>query len=186
MDRSLGPELQRGLGSVTAPPELWDRIQSPRTAGSNPGDRRLVWAMAVVVALAAVGLSLVRSPDEILALQALASGSQDLAFHCQNPAQLRAWVKASTGLDVPLRFNPPASIQLMGARTVEGRAEIAYRAGSRDAVLLVSRADRGGATVPHGGGSGRVASWVMSGDRFTLACSDPAGLQFACKLCHFN
>jgi len=27
---------------------------------------------------------------------------------------------------------------------------------------------------------------VMDGQRYTLACSDPASLQLACKLCHLD
>jgi hypothetical protein len=102
--------------------------------------------------------------------------------HCQNPAQLRAWVRAKTGLDLPLR----ADIQLIGARNVGGRVEISYRAGNRDAMLLVSRAETGSANAPHSHMSGNVSSWVMAGQQFTLACADPAALQLACKLCHLD
>jgi len=170
--------LEHGLRKVHAPPELWDRIQTPQAVRRNGSSRRLLWAPALAVVLAAVALSLVRLP--------VRQDSQRIAFHCQNPAQLRAWVRANTGFDVPLRAAPPASIQLIGARAVEGRAEIAYRAGNRDAVLLVSRADPGSANAPHSRVSGKMSSWVMDGQRFTLACNDPAGLQLACKLCHLD
>jgi hypothetical protein len=183
----LENELQQGLRRVEAPPELWDRIQAPpQVPRSNESSQRLVWALAVTVVLAAVALSLVRSPDEVFAIQALASDSRRIAFHCQNPAELRAWVKANTGFDVPLRAAPPAQIQLIGAGAMEGRVEVAYRAGNRDAVLVVSRANSGSANVPHSLVSGNVSSWVMSGQRFTLACNDPADLQLACKLCHLD
>jgi hypothetical protein len=134
--------------------------------------------MAATVVLAAVALSLVRSPAR-----------QDpplTAFHCQNPAQLRAWVKANTGFNVPLRAALPASIQLIGARAREGRVEIAYRAGNRDATLLVSRANAGEVSVPHSQVNGKASSWVMDGQRFTLACNDSADFQLACKLCHLD
>jgi hypothetical protein len=170
--------LEHGLCEVHAPEELWDRIQTPRAVRRHGSNRRLVWAMAATVVLAAVAVSLVRSP--------VRNQSPLAAFHCQNPAQLRAWVKANTGFNVPLRAVPPSSIQLIGARAVEGRAEIAYRAGNRDAVLLVSRADPGSANARHSPVSGNSSSWVMDGQRFTLACNDPAGLQLACKLCHLD
>jgi hypothetical protein len=64
--------------------------------------------------------------------------------------------------------------------------EIVYRAGNDHATLLVSRADPGAASMPHSRISGTVSSWVMDGQRFTLACNDPAGLQLACKLCHLD
>lgn len=185
---NLEGELQRGLRGVSAPPELWDRIQAAQVAPpqSTRSNRGLVWAMAAGVVLAAVSLSLVRATDESTALQALAGDSQQIAFHCQNPARLRAWVRANTGFDVPMLDAPPASIQLIGARNLGTRVEIAYRAGNRDAVLLVSRTEAGAANVPHTGVSGNVSSWVMAGQRFTLACNDAADLQLACKLCHLD
>jgi hypothetical protein len=171
-------ELQLALHQVAAPPELWDRVQYARVSRLQAPSRRFVWAPVLAVVLAAVALSLIRSPER--------QDSQLTAFHCQNPAQLRAWVKANTGFNVPLQAALPASIQLIGARAVAGRAEIAYRAGNRDAMLLVSRADPGSANAPHSRVSGNVSSWVMDGQRFTIACNDPAGLQLACKLCHLD
>ncbi len=182
----LESDLEQGLRSVTAPPELWDRLQGAQIPQSRDRHRGLVWAMAVTVVLAAVALSLVRSPDEAAAIQILDSDSQNMAFRCQNPAQLRAWVRANTGIDVPLRDAPAGSIQLVGANAGAGRVEIAYRAGNHDAVLVVSRADSGSANVPHNQPSGNVSSWVMDGERFTLACNNAADLQLACKLCHLD
>jgi hypothetical protein len=170
--------LEHGLREVQAPAELWDRIQTPQAVRRNENSRGLLWALALAVVLAAVALSLVRWP--------VRQDSQLTAFHCQNPAQLRAWVRANTGFDVPMRAALPASIQLIGARAAGGDAEIDYRAGNREAVLLVSRADPGSANLPHSRVSGKVSSWVMSGQRFTLACNDPADFQLACKLCHLD
>lgn len=175
MNTWLEPELQRGLSEVTAPPELWSRVQSARVSRPPESSRRLIWALALTVVLAAVPLSLVRLPVH--------KNSQSVEFHCQNPAELRAWVKANTGIDVPLRATPPVSIRLIGARNLGEQTEIAYRAGDRDALLLVSRAD-GAAEVPHGNPDGSVSSWVMAGQRYTLTSDNPADLQLACKLCH--
>jgi hypothetical protein len=179
--QSLEPELERALHGVAAPPELWERVLAAQARQPSRSNRRLVWALAATVVLAAVALSMLPARRETIA-----GNSQLIAFHCQNPAQLRAWVKANMGFDVPVRASLPASIQLIGARSVEGRAEIAYRAGNRDAVLLVSRADVGSANVPHSRARGKVSSWVMDGQRFTLACNDPADFQLACKLCHLD
>jgi hypothetical protein len=188
MNPWLEPELQRGLRPVHAPAELWNRVQGAQAAPSSPSNRGLVWAMAAAVTLAAVALSLVRTTDETAALRALNNDPESVAFHCQNPAQLRAWVRAKTGLDLPLRAELAPSIELIGAQTMEGNAEVevAYRAADRDAVLLVSRADSGPASVSHSHASGNVSSWVMAGQRFTLASASPADLQLACKLCHLD
>jgi hypothetical protein len=177
MNTWLAPELEHGLREVAAPPELWDRVGSARARRPPKSTRGLVWALALTVVLAAGAWSLVRSP--------VRQDSQSIAFHCQNPAELRAWVKAKTGIDVPLRGAPPASIQLIGARNLGERVEIAYRAGDRDALLLVSPA-AGAADVAHSNPAGNVSSWVMNGQRYTLACDNPADLQLACKLCHLD
>jgi hypothetical protein len=181
MPEWLESELQRGLREVTAPPDLWDRVQAARVPQPNSRPRRLVLAMAATVTLAALALSHQARRDRISAVM----DSPELAFHCENPAQLRAWVKANTGLDVPMRSSLPASIQLFGATRRGNTVEIAYRAGERDAQLLVSRAD-GAADIPHNRASGATSTWVMAGRKFTLAYDNPADAQIACKLCHLD
>jgi hypothetical protein len=184
----LESELRRGLYQVSAPPQLWERVQQAQSAPAvvrRKARRALVWAMAASALLIGVGMATVKAsiggarwkPD-----------SQSVALHCQNPAELRAWVRARTGLDLPLRAEASPSIQLIGAQLVDDSpsVQIAYRAGNRDAKLLVSRADRGAATAPHGRMGGNVSSWIMDGQRFTLACANPADLQLACKLCHLD
>jgi hypothetical protein len=192
MNNWLESELQRGLRGVAAPPELWDRLRAAKVEKPVRTNRALVWAMAASVALGAVGLSTVHRPniggDEAFALHALAGDTQRVAFHCQNPAQLRAWVRAKTGLDVPLREESSPSIQLIGAQMIDGTrgVEVAYRAANRDAVLVVSPAGAGLPTVPHGRVTGDVSSWVKDGQQYTLASNDLADLQLACKLCHLD
>jgi len=199
-------ELEKALRPVAAPPELWNRVRAAPSAPSQIGARSqiaalpqippprranqtLVWAMAAAVILLAVGLSaLYRESvggDEKAALEALSADSQQIALHCQNPAQIRAWVRANTGLDLPLREESSPSIRLIGAQMVGGTrgAKVAYRAENRDAVLLVSRAG-GAPDVPHSRAASNVSSWVMDGQRYTLAANDAADLQLACKLCH--
>ena len=102
----LEPELRRGLREVAAPPDLWNRIQAPQAVSSNRRNRAMVWAMAATVMLAAVGLSLVRPPARV--------ASQQMAFHCENPAELRAWVRANTGLDHKLRIASRKSLRILG------------------------------------------------------------------------
>ena len=163
----LQPELQRALRPVAAPPELWERLQTSQTAPAARGNRGLVWAIAAALVLMTVGLSVVYRDN--IAFQAAA------ADHCQNPAQLRAWVRAKTGLDLPFRANSP-SIQLIDAQTIDGThgVKIAYRAGNRDGVLLVSTA--ASANIPH----------RHFGQRFAVSTDNPADLQLACKLCHLD
>ncbi len=207
MDR-LERDLQDGLRGVPAPPELWDRLNAARgyppaatpalmsdhrgSAPSSKANPILVWALAASVALIAAGLASIYrhsdAADEAFALEALAGGPQGIGFHCANPSQLRAWVRAKTGINLPLRTEQEASIELIGADTI-GRnrgVEVAYRAGNRDAVLLVSHVDSGSPNSPHNHARGNVSSWVMDGQRYTLASADAAELQLACKLCHLD
>jgi hypothetical protein len=165
----LEAELQRGLRRVSAPAELWDRVQSAqpvRPTTRKKAHRALAWAIAAVALLFAAGVSQVKS----------ASNPQFAGLRCQNPAELRAWVRANTGLDVPLRAASSPELQLQGAREVANGVEIAYRTGNRDAALLVSRAD----------GAANISHWMMDGQRYTLTSDSPADLQMACKLCHLD
>ena len=102
----------------------------------------------------------------------------DVALRCQNPAQLRAWVRAKTGLDLPFRAELPSSIELIGARKVASGVEVDYRAANRDGAVLISRAD--------GQASYQAHNRPGEGPLFTLACDRPADLQLACKLCHLD
>jgi hypothetical protein len=111
----LGPELERGLRNVTAPPELWDRIQAlqdgaPQIERSH-ASRHFVWAAAASVALMTVGLSIIHR-------ESVAAGDpQRFAAHCENPAELRAYARANPGLEVVSRSAPlplRASVQQSG------------------------------------------------------------------------
>lgn len=190
----LASELEWGLRETSAPAELWDRVRAAqvRPAPQKRTNLGLVWAMAAALTVVALGLSLryrqSAASDEALALRALSGASQIAGFHCENPAQLRAWVRATAGLDLPLRAEASPSIQLIGAQAIDGTrgVEVAYRAGNREAVLLVSRAGSGIRNSAHNRASSNVSSWVMNGQRYTLACDNPADLQLACKLCHLD
>lgn len=161
-------KLQQSLRPVSAPPELWNRIQTHQTAPPPATNRLLVWAMATAVVVMTVGLSVVhRDSVDFPAF----TGDR-----CENPSEIRAWVRAKTGLDLPLRSDLSQSLELTGAQTIDATrgVKIAYRAGNHDAVLLVSRAD------------GLANSHSRIGPAFTLASDNPAELQLACKLCHLD
>jgi hypothetical protein len=81
-------------------------------------------------------------------------------------SQVRAWVRANSGVDVPLRSHLPAELRVTGARVVNGRAEIAYRVNNRECLV---------ATRPQ-----------TSGHRFSLSCTRPDDLKIACSLCHIG
>ncbi len=94
-----------------------------------------------------------------------------------DPGEIRAWVQAKAGIDVPLRARP-AGVQLKGASVSKGTVEIAYRVGNRDGRLMV-----GGRRVAPGP---RVFTWSMDGRIYTLECATPDDLRIACGLCHIG
>jgi hypothetical protein len=92
----LEADLLWGLREESAPEDLWDRVQAGRV--QTPVSRRrfsfrmnyAMAAAAVVLIGAAIGLPVRQD--------ALAPGrysaSRLAGEHCQNPAEMRAWVKA--------------------------------------------------------------------------------------------
>src|SRR5579862_5380425 len=141
---------EEALARVQAPEELWRRI-----AQDSPGPpagllhralraKKLTWALAAAALFTAIAWNLPQ-PD----------------FQSHDPAQIRAWVKEKTGLDLPLAHS--AAVQVTGARLKHNTIEISYLAGNRRGSIAVSQ------TEP--------AHWSAS---YAVACDFEA----ACKLCH--
>ncbi|HEX5227384.1 MAG TPA: hypothetical protein VFW44_06720 [Bryobacteraceae bacterium] len=91
----LTTELEWGLHETSAPPELWDRVIGTQRVRSEPrGHARplLVWAAAALM-IVAIGLtSAYRRSAETHPVFTY----QITGLHCQNPAELRAWVRADS------------------------------------------------------------------------------------------
>jgi hypothetical protein len=195
------PELSRHLGPVKAPEELWDRIQNPeaaRVVSKSPRPARMwpAWAGAVaivVVALVATWALRLRSEanlsNEELAVRALLRGPTGLGLHSEQASEMRSWVKAGTGIDLPEQMRSSRMVQLFGARMVRKdvpTAEVLYRVGDMDVALVVSKMSSG-EDLRHsililGTEKGaKYQSWVMHGQRYTVAAANSA---VACFLCH--
>ena len=150
--------LDRNLHPVAAPAELWDRVRNPRPRPV------LQWklAFALVVAVAT----------------AWALHPRTASIQSESARDVREWVKARTGLDVPL--SPAAPIRLCGSSVFgNGSAEIRYRVRNREAAMLVAKAERYTSThrfVSHN-------TWILRGQSYTVASAD---LQTACLLCHID
>src|SRR5258708_7198559 len=120
MDKSwMEPALERHLGPVAAPEELWDRVRSPQRRTPVLG-----WRLAFAAMLAVA--------------TAWALHARGASIESDRAGEIREWVKARTGLDVPLA--PSAAV--CGGRVVGGAAEIRYRVRNREATLLVAKAGR--------------------------------------------
>lgn len=130
--------LERNLGGVEAPAELWDRVTRGRE--SKRSRAWLPWALAAACASVAMAGIFYRP-----------------ALQSNDPATIHEWVKARTGMDVPLAEQH--AMQLTGARVMKtGKIEIGYKSG----VILVSKADG-------------PAHWGT----YAVECQTPA-----CVLCH--
>jgi hypothetical protein len=125
-----------------------------------------------------------------------------LDYSTDDPADLRRWVKTSTGLEPAMGVNRPAEdgdrYQPVGARLVElngARAVgIAYRVDSLPVTLLIAR-ERDLKDPPHAGffsknityrveGGLKTLSWSQGEEAYTLVSDLPHYGQQSCLICH--
>ena len=158
----IEPALARHLDPVSAPEELWDRVRNPRVI------RKKGVHMSVNAARVGACATILLTVWLFVGQRGLRSGDS---------GEIRGWVQAKAGIDVPLRARP-AGVQLTGATVSKGAVEIAYKVGNRDGRLMV-----GGRRVASGP---RVFTWSMDGRTYTLECATPADLRIACGLCHIG
>jgi len=170
-------ELSHKLHRVSAPEELWARVnenQHSRSTGipacvDRKPTNKLAWAL--VAATLTVVLVWGLRPR------------RDLVLQSDNSAEIREWVKANAGLELPW-LGRASQLRLTGTRLMRGDLEVACRIGDHPAKLLVAK---GKSNVRHGSqiapGQGTI-SWGMSNRVYTLACATPEDLRIACLLCH--
>ena len=184
----LEPVLRRDLNRVEAPAELWERVQRPAAVRQESGVRPLAWVVAAVLFVVAGVLGL--RAHESHAAGAAVGERGGTEFLSGDPAQIRGWVRSSTGLDLALPEVLEPSVQLLSARVVNPAVpavEVSYRVGSREATLLVARSS-GSAGARHAdlrtvNSDGKI-TWVMHGQMYTLLCVNPEDARVACLLCH--
>ncbi len=188
------PELKRHLGPVQAPDELWDRVRGAQAVQLRPS-RGMTWhwaaaALATVALVAGITMSLTRDlSGEERAVGALSRTPEQLHFRSTDAAELRAWVKTDTGMDVPMPAHTASSVQLIGAyvnRKGTPTAEISYRVGGENVTLVVSKIPMDGdgrhQFVKSGSYHGSsFQSWTMRGQMYTIASADARA---GCLLCH--
>jgi hypothetical protein len=143
--------LERELRPIKAPNELWSRVQNPQP---HPLPQ---WKLAVALMLAVA--------------TAWALHPRSVSIESDRPAEIRDWIRARTGLDVPLA--PSSSIHLCGARAFGSSAEIKFRSGAREGILLIARADHAAASHEFSG-----STWTLHGQTYTSEA------HAACLLCH--
>jgi hypothetical protein len=164
---------------VEAPPELWEKVRAGRSVETSPE---------------AAGRS-ARAPFR-LSFAALAAAMALLVFvllpprelRSSDPGQVRSWVLAKAGIDIPLPSALSPSVRILTAsRPDKSTAKIAYQVNGQDATLLVSLASAAGAGDGHHKTLARTAntwSWSMGGVLYTVSCPSAEISQVACQLCH--
>ena len=158
-DRWIKQELERSLRRVAAPEQLWDRIQSPQLVRSRTQTRFMALATVPMVMLVALIGSHTRNVPAV-------------QFRSSDPAAIQAWIKAGTGLDVPMHAGKLAGASIVSART----AEIAYR-GEGNMTLLVSTRT---AQAPR---NANMLTWTANGLTYQIACAEQQDMK-ACTMCH--
>jgi hypothetical protein len=162
---------------------LWERIDMNKkpTQARMPVPHRSTGILACVDLRKKLAWAFVASMLVVALVWGLRP-RRDLVFRSDSATQIREWVKANAGLDIPLLGS--GQVRLAGARLMRGDVEIACRVGDHQAKLLVSK---GISSLRHGSQPGRAhstASWGMNGRLYTLACATPEDLRIACLLCH--
>jgi hypothetical protein len=180
----LDVELSRHLEPVTAPDELWSRVEAGirtetlRNKGA-PRGRRILWAIAVT---AAIALCFIRLASD-------QTGYPDtLDFRSSDPQQIRAWVEAHAGIDIPLVNG--RSVQFIGVALLRGSRFavcVPYRSGNQWGKLLVARGGSGGpkhpSVRPLSDRGATVVAWVAGGQTYAIASPMQ---HIACALCHLD
>lgn len=187
-------ELSRHLKPMVAPSYLWARVQTaPRTKARKP--RWLLWpAAAAVAATTALCYFNVQSDSTSslakAAFRELASGSEALDFRSSDPVEIRAWIEAHTGLDIPLAS--AHSVHLIGVTLLRNSpcmVCVSYRIGGEKGELLVARGGSGGPKHPliqrTSFRGATVTSWAAAGQIYAIATSMESP-HSACILCHLD
>jgi hypothetical protein len=170
---SMETVLRQELSPVAAPADLWESLEIRALTGlerrRNPLPYKAFLSFASAAAALVLGAFFVVPRHE---------------FRSGDAAELQAWVKANTGLEVPLQT--AAGVEFVKAGGTAGQAEIACRIGNRRARLTVSKSTGSviAASEHHQTAGKKSISWSMHGQVYTLACATPDDLFVACALCH--
>jgi hypothetical protein len=176
----LEPVLAEHLRPVTAPGELWNRMQRREKPQRS---LRSAWRIGLV----AVAALLVAGTSSVLRVHGANPG---LSLQSGSAPEIQAWVKENTGLDVPLPASLARPVRLSGARVAGKGVEVDYFVRNRPERLMIARAD-GQDAVEHRfleRGLKKVSlnkvSWTMDGQFYALDCATAEDAQAACMLCH--
>jgi len=198
-ENNLDPVLEKHLGRVEAPANLWSHVRQPAAVRPTSVSWSAWVTVAATLAITAGGWTLwqqMRTPQsvEAKAVAALSQGPEDLGLHSENAGDVRNWVRTNSGIDIPLPPKHSAMVRIIGASVTEDTnpiAQVSYEVGEYRAALLVTKDPTGKTTYPHHEArdsdpyqTARVSSWSMKGQSYTLAWSAPGEARVACLLCH--
>jgi hypothetical protein len=191
-------ELSRHLMPVAAPEELWRRIQASSQANATVKPRKsALWALPAAITAVIALWCVSPRPDSTLDLagvasRELASGSERFDLRSSDPLQIRAWVKAQAGINIPLEAGH--SVEFIGVTLLHelrcAAVCVSYRVGNVTGKLLVARGGTRGPkhpSVQHTSYKGAtVTSWVSGGQTYVIASPPVQDSHIACLLCHVD
>jgi hypothetical protein len=200
LERDVEKILRKRLRRIEAPSELWAQVQSGEHLSARTSPTWIPWASTVAAVVAVVGGWTLwqgkQAPlsTEALAVAALKDGGAHLELRTDEPDEVRRWVRAQSGIEIPLPPVHDPTVRIMGANIIQGAvpvAEISYRVGEDTATLLVAKDPTGARSLPgheareaESYKSARVSSWSMRGQAYTLASASSGEFKSACLLCH--
>jgi hypothetical protein len=198
---SLVAVLASHLQPTLAPDDLWFRVQQSKREVRQSSQWWLVAVTAACLCAAALfygsHLARIRQFSHSFSIEALLSTPDKLEFRSTSSADIQAWVRERTGMEVPLSPISSTKITLAGASILPGSkpaVAIAYQVNGRYAVLAVCNNGASSTKVQarHNGWSERqvqdtkVASWNMRDHSYLLAYSASTEQRDACGLCHLH
>jgi len=168
------PVLAKHLRRVEAPAELWMGVEK-RERPARPSRPNWQIALVAITAMVIAGMGTILN----------ARRTSHLSLESASGSEIQAWVKATTGLDVPLPNRVGQPVRLAGARLTGKAVEVSYFVRNRPERLFIARADVH-APLEHRlvERSSKRVSWTMGGLFYAVDCAAAEDAQVACMLCH--
>jgi hypothetical protein len=181
------------MAQVKAPDTLWPRIQAERRDQMRSGRRGLqrtgwmLWPVVATVLLLASGdllWQIGQARGDVIRL----SDREISGLASSNPAEIRAWVKTKTDMDLDLACGGAEGIQLSGVRLMRVRGElvaaISYRSKGKPATLLVSRKGLVFRRMEPQSPDSRLVAWSGRDRSFAIAWQHAGDVEASCMRCH--
>lgn len=176
------------MTQVKAPDTLWSGIRAEERNRQQPHRTGwMIWpavAMVLLVASADLLWQMGKARGETIRL----SDPEIARLTSENPAEIRAWVKTRTDMDLDLSCGGSGGIQLSGVRLIQVRGElvaaISYRSEGKPATLLVSRKGMVFRRIEPQSPDSRLVAWSGRDRSYAIAWQHAGDVEASCMRCH--